>query len=79
MPVQNGLPFKIVEIDVTKLDKKNAEWCYTEKEVRERYGPNEGREFGEEVQICGARIPKSRALKFVRSGAEPGRSAKRVV
>ena len=67
--LQNGLPFKVVEIDVSKLDEQNPDWCYTEEQVQQRYGPDEGREFGNQVQICGARIPKSRALKFVRSGA----------
>jgi len=75
--VQNGLPFKIVEIDVSQLDEKNSDWCYTEEEVRQRYGPDEGKEFGNEVQICGSKVPKTRALKFIRSGApHPRRDGK---
>jgi hypothetical protein len=68
--LQNGSPLKVVVIDVSDLDNKNPQYVYTEEQARQRYGPDEGREFGDLVQICGTKLPKSRALKFVqRCGA----------
>ena len=62
--MQHGSPFKVIELDVSNLDERNDKYTYTDEEAKERYGPQEGQEFGPDVQICGCRLPKQRAVKF---------------
>lgn len=64
--VQNGSPFQVITIDMDRIDEKKEEYCYTDEEAREKYGPKEGREFGEDVMICGHKLPKKRAMKFMK-------------
>jgi hypothetical protein len=66
--LQHGFPFNVVEIDVSKLKEQNPKYCYTEEELVRKYGPQDGQEFGNKVQICGTKLPTSRALKFLKYG-----------
>jgi hypothetical protein len=66
--LQHGFPFNVVEIDVSKLKEHNPKYCYTEEELVRKYGPQDGQEFGDKVQICGTKLPTSRALKFLKYG-----------
>ena len=62
--MQNGSPFKVVTIDMDTIDEKHDEYCYTDEEARVKYGTMEGREYGDDVMICGHKVPKKRAMKF---------------
>lgn len=64
--MQNGSPFKVTFIDMDRIDEKKVDYCYTDKEARERYGAEEGKEFGDDVMICGHKLPKKRAMKFMK-------------
>lgn len=55
---------------MSDVGKKNPKYVYTDEEAQERYGKDEGREFGDMVQVCGTKLPKQRAIKFMKhSGA----------
>lgn len=58
----------MIEIDLDKLEERNPKYCYTEEEAIARYGPKEGQEFGEKVQICGVKLPKILAMKYLKCG-----------
>ena len=45
---------------------KNTAYCYTQEEAEKRYGKDEGREFGDDVMVCGCKLPKKRAVKFMK-------------
>jgi NAD(P)H-flavin reductase len=64
--MQNGSPFKVRTIDMDNIDEKNEGYCYTIEEVRAKYGPTEGVEYGDDVMICGEKLPKKRAMKFLK-------------
>lgn len=55
----------MVTLDLSDLDEKKEGLSYTEQEARDKYGPDEGKVFGDDVQICGQKLPKRRALKFM--------------
>jgi hypothetical protein len=63
---QNGSPFSVVTLDISNLDERKDEFTYTDEEVIAKYGPGEGKEFGADVQICGQKLPKQRAYKFMK-------------
>jgi hypothetical protein len=68
--MQHGSPFRVIELDVSNLDEHKPDYSYTDEEAVAKYGEDEGREFGDSVQICGTKLPKGRALKFMKmSGA----------
>ena len=56
---------KPIVLDMDKaLGEQNPAYCYTDEQAKKRYGADEGKESGSEVQICGTRLPKKRAIKF---------------
>jgi hypothetical protein len=61
---QHGSPFQVATIDVSNLDVHNPQYCYTEEEAKARYGPDEGKVTGEDVIVCGRKLPKAEAIKF---------------
>lgn len=64
--MQNGSPFEVVTLDITDLNIRRKGLCYTEQEAAEKYGLDEGKVFGDDVQICGQKLPTRRALKFMK-------------
>jgi hypothetical protein len=64
--VQNGSPFKVQTIDMDTIDEKHEEYCYTFEEAQAKYGPTEGREYGDKFKICGELLPQKRAVKFMK-------------
>lgn len=61
----------MVTLDISDIGVLKEGLCYTEEEAREKYGPDEGNVFGDDVQVCGQKLPKRRALKFMKlSGAK---------
>lgn len=71
MYLQNGSPFAVVTLDVSDIECRKEGLCYTEQEAKDKYGPDEGQEFGDDVQICGQKLPKRRALKFMKLSGRP--------
>eukprot|EP00892_Ulva_mutabilis_P005381 jgi/Ulvmu1/3214/UM015_0255.1 len=66
----NGSPFAVVTLDVSDIDTRKEGLCYTEEEAKEKYGPDEGQVFADDVQVCGQKLPKRRALRFMKLSGE---------
>ena len=63
--LQHGSPFKATDVDMDMMGKNTA-YCYTQEEAEKRYGKDEGGEFGADVMVCGCKLPKKRAVKFMK-------------